>query len=1074
MNQDPTPQKKPYGGSYPLCNTCQYHHPNNLPCRKCTSCGKFGHLANLCRNPQQPQNTQAPPPNRNPPAITNGRACYRCSDPNHMSPQCPQNQNQHHHNNNPTTNNNRNQPPNQNQPTNPRGRAYNINVAHAQTDNGVVNGMFPINGRYASVLFDTGADKSFVSLEFELMLAKTRSKLENSFTVEISDGKSTFCDTIILDCTLDLNGHPFSIDLKPMQLGSFDVIVGMDWLAKNHAEVVCFEKFIRIPLPSGQVLQIHGERPSGGLKLMSCTKAQKYLLKNYVAFLAQAVKKKEKGKGVKDIPIICDFPEVFPEDLPGLPPSREVEFRIDLMPGTTPIAKAPYRLAPSEMQELAGQLQELADKGFIRPSSSPWGAPVLFVKKKDGPFRMCIDYRELNKLTIKNRYPLPRIDDLFDQLQGASCFSKIDLRSGYHQLRVHEDEIPKTAFQTRYGHYEFMVMPFGLTNAPAVFMDLMNRVCKPYLDKCVIVFIDDILIYSKSRSAHEEHLRLILELLRKEQLYAKFSKCEFWLKEVQFLGHIISDKGIHVDPAKIEAVKNWIASKSATEVRSFLGLAGYYRRVIANFSKISVPLTALTQKGKPYEWGPNEEEAFQTLKDKLCNAPILTLPDGNDDFVVYCDSSNIGLGCVLMQRGKVIAYASRQLKIHEKNYTTHDLELTAVVFALKLWRHYLYGTKCVVFTDHKSLQHLHNQKDLNMRQRRGIETIKDYECEIRYHPGKANVVADALSRKHHVKFLCARMQPDIHVRICEAQHLSVTEGDMYNEMSCGAKLQLETKPNGLLYFMNRVWVPNRSDLRSSIMHEAHKSRYSVHPGTDKMYRDLRSIYWWPGMKKEIELYVSKCNTCARVKAEHQRPSDLLVQPEIPVWKWESIAMDFITKLPLTSSRHDSVWVIIDRLTKSAHFIPIRESYPVARLAQIYIAEIVSPWRGVFRFGKRGKLSPRYVGPFKIFEKVGSVAYKLDLPTELSNIHPTFHVSNLRKCLSNEDLQVPLEDVQIDPTMHFIEKSVEIMDREVKQLKRSRIPIIKVRWEGKRGAEFTWEREDQMKAKYPHLFSESSS
>ncbi|KAI3810611.1 hypothetical protein L1987_20232 [Smallanthus sonchifolius] len=351
MNQDPTPQKKPYGGSYPLCNTCQYHHPNNLPCRKCTSCGKFGHLATLCRNPQQPQNTQAPPPNRNPPAITNGRACYHCGDPNHMSLQYPQNQNQnqHHHNNNPTNNNNRNQPPNQNQPTNPRGRAYNINTAHAQTDNDVVNGMFPIDGRYASVLFDTGVDKSFVSLEFELMLAKTRSKLENSFTVEIVDGKSTFCDTIILDCTLDLNGHPFSIDLIPMQLGSFDVIVGMDWLAKNHAEVVCFEKFIRIPLPSGQVLQINGERPSGGLKLMSCTKAQKYLLKNYVAFLAQVVKKKEKGKGVKDIPIICDFPEVFPEDLPGLPPFREVEFRIDLMPGTTPIAKAPYRLAPSEM-----------------------------------------------------------------------------------------------------------------------------------------------------------------------------------------------------------------------------------------------------------------------------------------------------------------------------------------------------------------------------------------------------------------------------------------------------------------------------------------------------------------------------------------------------------------------------------------------------------------------------------------------------------------------------------------------------------------------------------------------------
>ncbi|GJU53017.1 putative nucleotidyltransferase, ribonuclease H [Tanacetum coccineum] len=316
---------------------------------------------------------------------------------------------------------------------------------------------------------------------------------------------------------------------------------------------------------------------------------------------------------------------------------------------------------------------------------------------------MCIDYRELNKLTVKNRYPLPRIDDLFDQLQGSQFFSKIDLRSGYHQLRVHEDDILKTAFRTRYGHFKFTVMPFGLTNAPAIFMDLMNRVCRPYLDKFVIVFIDDILIYSKTQEEHVEHLRLVLELLKKEKLYAKFSKCEFWLREVQFLGHVINGNGIHVDPSKIEAVKNWKAPRTSIEVRSFLGLAGYYRRFIENFSKIAKSLTILTQKSKTFDWDEEQELAFQTLKDKLCNAPVLALPDGPEDFVVYYDASGIGLGCVLMQRGKVIAYASRQLKIHEKNYTTHDLELGAVVFALKIWRHYLYGTKSVIYTDHKSL-----------------------------------------------------------------------------------------------------------------------------------------------------------------------------------------------------------------------------------------------------------------------------------------------------------------------------------------------------------------------------------
>ncbi|GJX30750.1 putative reverse transcriptase domain-containing protein [Tanacetum coccineum] len=413
---------------------------------------------------------------------------------------------------------------------------------------------------------------------------------------------------------------------------------------------------------------------------------------------------KSKEKQLEEVPIVQDFPEVFPEDLSGIPPTRQVEFEIDLIPGAAPVARAPYQLAPSEMK--------------IRPSSSPWGAPVLFVKKKDGSFRMCIDYRELNKLTVKNRYPLPRIDDLFDQLQGSSVYSKIDLRSGYHQLRVREEDISKTAFRTRYGHYEFQVMPFGLTNAPAVFMDLMNRVCKPYLDKFVIVFIDDILIYSKNKKEHEEHLKQILELLKKEELYAKFSKCEFWIPKVQFLGHVIDSEGIHVDPAKIESIKDWTSPKSPTEIRQFLGLAGYYRRFIEGFSKIAKPMTKLTQKKIKFEWGDKQEAAFQLLKQKLCSAPILALPEGSEDFIAYCDASKKGLGAVLMQREKVISYASRQLKIHEKNYTTHDLELGAVVFALKIWRHYLYGTKCTVFTDHKSFAtHSRSKKRVNMRQR---------------------------------------------------------------------------------------------------------------------------------------------------------------------------------------------------------------------------------------------------------------------------------------------------------------------------------------------------------------------
>ncbi|GKD18223.1 putative reverse transcriptase domain-containing protein [Tanacetum coccineum] len=489
-----------------------------------------------------------------------------------------------------------------------------------------------------------------------------------------------------------LLGHPFNIDLMPIELGSFDVIIGMDWLSGYHAVIICDEKVVRIPY-GNEVLEIQGDRCSGGdksrLSIISCTKTQKYIQKGCQVFLAQVMEKNAKDKleekRLEDVPIVQDFSEVFLEDFPRLPPMRQVEFQIDLVPGAAPMARSPYWLAPSEMQELSTQLKELSDKGFIRP--------------------------------LKNRYLLLRIDNLFYQLQRSNVYSKIDLRSGYHQLRVREDDILKTVFKTCYGHYEFQVMPFGLTNAPVVFMDLMNRVCKPYLDKFVIVFIDDILIYSKNKRDNEEHLKLILELLKKDELYAKFSKCEFWLLKVQFLGHVIDSEGIHINPAKIESIKDRASPKTPTKIRQFLGLA------------------------------EKEEADFQMLKHKLCSAPILALPECSENFVVYCDASYKSLGAALMQRDKVIAYGSRQLKIHEKNYTTYDLELGIVVFALKMWIHYLYGTKYTMFTNHKSLQYILDQKELNMRQRRWLELPTNYDYKIRYHPRKANMVADALSLK---------------------------------------------------------------------------------------------------------------------------------------------------------------------------------------------------------------------------------------------------------------------------------------------------------------------------------------
>ncbi|GJR75498.1 putative reverse transcriptase domain-containing protein [Tanacetum coccineum] len=835
--------------------------------------------------------------------------------------------------------------------------------------------------------------------------------------------------------------HIFEIDLMPIELGTFDVITVWD-LACQHG-------------------MGGGDKGGSRLKIISCIKARKYVEQGCHLFLAHVTESKSKEKRMEDVPVIRNFPEVFPEELPGLPPPRQGEFQIDLVPGAAPVGRAPYRLAPSKMKELSVQLQELLEKGFIRPSSSQWGAPMLFVKKKDGSLRMCIDYCELNKLTVKNRYPLPRIDDLFDQLQGSSVYSKIDMRSGYHQLRIKEEDILITAFRTRYGHFEFQVMPFGLTNAPAVFMDLMNRVCKPYLDKFVIVFIDDILVYSKDEEEHGKHLKIILELLKKERLYAKFSKCDFWLDSVQFLGHVIDHSGVHVDPAKIEAIKSWAAPTTPTEVRQFLGLAGYYRRFIEGFSLISKPLTKLTRKNKKYELGKEEEEAFQTLKQKLCSAPILALPEGTEDFMVYCDASLKGYGAVLMQREKVIAYASRQLK-----------------------------------------------KELNLRQRRWIELLSDYDCEIRYHPGKANVVADALSRMgrvSHFEFgaLMMTVHNDLPKQIREAQGEAMKRKNVKAE-NLGRLIKpiFEFRPDGTRCFGNRVWLPRFGGLRDLVMHESHKSKYSIHPGSDKMYQDLKLLYWWPNMKADIATYVSKCLTCAKVKAEHQKPSGLLQQPEIPVWKWERITMDFVSGLPRTPSGYDTIWVIVDRLTKSAHFLPMKKTDSMEKLtrlshvcwSEVGDSQLTSPElirdttekivqiknRLLTARSRQKSYTNRRLKPLefevgdmvllKIVARVSPVAYTLEFPEELKGIHSTFNVSNLKKCLAEGDVVVSIEEIQLDDKLHMIEEPVEIVDREVKRLKQSRIPIVKVRWNSQRGPEFTWEREDQIKKKYPHLFT----
>ncbi|WOG89301.1 hypothetical protein DCAR_0208538 [Daucus carota subsp. sativus] len=827
---------------------------------------------------------------------------------------------------------------------------------------------------------------------------------------------------------------------------------------------------------------------------------------------------------------------------------------------------------------------------------------------------------------------------------------------------VSEPSVQNTAFRTRYGHFEFLVMPFGLTNAPAVFMALMNKVFQPFLDKFVIVFIDDILVYSKSKSEHEEHLRTALQILRENQLYAKLSKCEFWLDHVVFLGHVISSKGIEVDPKKIEAIWNWEVPKNVTEVRSFLGMAGYYRRFVEGFSRIAGPMTKLLRKNVPFQWTEEAQQSFDELKRRLTSAPVLTTPTGQGGFVVYSDASQQGLGCVLMQYGKVIAYASRQLRPHEKSYPVHDLELAAIVFALKIWRHYLYGETFQIFTDHKSLKYLMSQKELNMRQRRWVELLKDYDCTLEYHPGKANIVADALSRKCSsvanlqgstfpslvelrkmniglevdtcgVLLATLNIRPVLKERIQKAQINDPKLRDAVERVRKGQETQF-TLYEDTLMLGNRICVPNDEDLRREILDEAHNSPYAMHPGATKMYNTMKSHYWWSGMKRDVAEFTAKCLTCQQVKVEHQAPAGKLHPLSIPEWKWEKITMDFVTNLPKTRKGNDAIWIIVDRLTKSAHFLPIRWGCTLDHLAQRYVNEIVrlhgvpisivsdrdprftsrfwkslqeamgtrlnfstafhpqtdgqsertiqtleemlracviefkgswdeyialmefaynnhfhssigmapyealygrkcrsplywdkegtiilegpelvqnavdkvnmvkaklkatqdrqksyvdqnrremeyqvgdkvflkvSPWRGVMRFSNKGKLSPRYIGPYEIIEKIGPLAYRLALPPELSQIHDVFHVSMLRRYRSDPTHVLKDPGIEINDNLSYIEEPVKIIGHKTKQLRNREIPLVKVLWRNHAVEEATWETEEHMRSKYPHLF-----
>ncbi|KAK2452132.1 hypothetical protein QL285_011125 [Trifolium repens] len=1173
---------------------------------RCFRCGEFGHKVDACKK-----------------KVT----CFNCGEEGHKSPECKK-------------------------PKKTTGKVFALSGDGAEQVDNLIRGTCFIYDTPLIAIVDTGATHSFISFECMKRLNIPVSEMLGCMEIETPASGSVTTQLVCRKCPVTVFGKSFDMDLVCIPLSGIDVIFGMNWLIFNRVHINCCEKVITFP-------KLEEES-----KLMSGKEVKESLLEHGELFVMFASLKIENEVGIKELPVVQEFPDVFPEDVSDMPPEREVEFTIDLVPGTSPISMAPYRMSASELSELKKQLEELLEKKFIRPSVSPWGAPVLLVKKKDGSMRLCIDYRRLNQVTIKNKYPLPRIDDLMDQLVGACVFSKIDLRSGYHQIRVKAEDIQKTAFRTRYGHYEYSVMPFGVTNAPGVFMEYMNRIFHSYLDKFVVVFIDDILVYSKTEEEHAEHLRIVLRTLQEKKLYAKLSKCEFWLKEVSFLGHVISSGGIAVDPSKVDAVMKWGTPESVFEIRSFLGLTGYYRRFIEGFSKLALPLTRLTRKDQPFVWDSLCEKSFQELKKRLTSAPILILPKPDEPFVVYCDASLMGLGGVLMQNGQVVAYASRQLKVHEKNYPTHDLELAAVVFTLKIWRHYLFGSRFEVFSDHKSLKYLFDQKELNMRQRRWLEFLKDYDFELSYHPGKANVVADALSRKSlHMSSLMMRELDLIEgfrdlSLVCETTPRSVKLGmlkltnDFLDEVKNGQKGDLDlvnrlalieqgketdfkVDENGVIRFRERVCVPNIPELKRKILEEGHRSGLSIHPGATKMYQDLKKLFWWPSMKKEVAEFAYACLTCQKSKVEHQRPSGLLQPVFIPEWKWDSIAMDFVSGLPRTTKGNDSIWVIVDRLTKSAHFIAFKTGTLIPRLAEIYVEQIVrlhgipssivsdrdprftsrfweslqealgtklrmssayhpqtdgqsertiqsledllrawvledggswdkylplieftynnsyhasirmAPFEalygrrcrtalcwyedgesvvlgpelvqqttekikmiqekmkatqsrqksyhdkkrkdvefqegdhvfmrvnsttGVDRALKSRKLTSKFIGPYQILKRIGKVAYKIALPPSLSNLHDVFHVSQLRKYVSDPSHVIVSDEVQVKDNLTIEARPLRIEGSEVKKFRNKEIASVKVIWGGSAGENATWELESKMRSSYPELFS----
>ena len=658
------------------------------------------------------------------------------------------------------------------------------------------------------------------------------------------------------------------------------------------------------------------------------------------AITVREVKETESTHPPEVDPILQEFSDIFPEELPeGLPPMRDIQHAIDLIPGSSLPNLPHYRMSPADHSELQRQVDELLQRGSIRESMSPCAVPALLAPKKDGTWRMCVDSRAINKITVKYRFPIPRLDDMLDMMAGATIFSKIDLKSGYHQVRIRPGDEWKTAFKTKDGLYEWLVMPFGLSNAPSTFMRLMTQVLRPLIGDFVVVYFDDILIYSRTREAHLDHLRQVCLILQRESLYANPKKCAFMTSHVTFLGFIVSSDGVSADPEKVRAIVEWPEPRTLHDVRSFHGLATFYRRFVRGFSSITAPITDCIRKGV-FEWTKAASTAFQLLKERMTQAPILRLPDFTKVFEVSCDASGVGIGGVLSQESHPVAYFSEKLSDAKLRYSTYDKEFYAVVQSLKHWRHYLLHQEFVLFSDHEALKYLHAQKKLNFRHSRWVEYLQDYTFVLKHKAGVENRVADALSRR-------ASLLSTLSVEVIGMDRLKETYADCPDFGQIYAALQEGPSSDyvdyllqdGYLFRGTRLCIP-RTSVRDFLIWEMHAGGLAGHFGRDKTIDTVEHRFYWPSLKRDVARIVAQCRTCAVAKMKKQ-VSGLYTPLPVPDRPWQDISMDFVLGLPRTSRRHDSIFVVVDRFSKMALFIPCSKTSDATRVAHLFFTGVVS-------------------------------------------------------------------------------------------------------------------------------------